>query len=227
MLPCFLTNRDSSAKPCCEPRSFADQPILIVVVNTKMGPGILERHLHITRHRSRPLSDLCVGKLEAATRTCQRNVERLAIKLVDDRSAAAPHDARYIDPCGSEFQVRLELYRQEQGLAKFRACGREYGEVIAQWFACAARDNCFKYNALSFIRTFVDNDLAFAISLLDFARPLVQRRPIQPGERRIVEMAFNDPTDEGRLAIAVGAGYVELATTIHSAVAVVIGFALK
>jgi hypothetical protein len=58
---------------------------------------------------------------------------------------------------------------------------------------------------LSSIRTFVDNDLAFAVSLLDFARPLVQRRPIQPRERRIVEMAFNDVTDEGRLTIAMGA----------------------
>jgi hypothetical protein len=40
-------------------------------------------------------------------------------------------------------------------------------------------------------------------------------------------MAFNDVTHEGRLAITVGARYVELATTIHSAVAVVIGFALE
>src|SRR5262245_45346741 len=99
--------------------------------------------------------------------------------------------------------------------------------MIAQWFACAARDNCFKCNPLSFIRTFVDYDLAFAISLLVFARPLVQRGPIQLRERRIVEMAFNDVADEGRLAIAVGARYVELASTIHSAVAVVIGFALE
>jgi len=48
-----------------------------------------------------------------------------------------------------------------------------------------------------FVRALVDNDLAFAISLLDFARPLVQRRPIQPRDRGIVEMAFNDVTDEG------------------------------
>jgi hypothetical protein len=50
---------------------------------------------------------------------------------------------------------------------------------------------------LSFIRTFVNNDLPFSVSLLDFARPLVQRRPIQPRDRGIVEMAFNDVTDEG------------------------------
>jgi hypothetical protein len=99
--------------------------------------------------------------------------------------------------------------------------------MIAQWFACAARDNCFKCNPLSFIRTFVDNDLTFAISLLDFAGPLVECRPIQPRERRIVEMAFNNVTDEGRLAMAVGARYVELATTIHSTIAVVIGFTLE
>jgi hypothetical protein len=58
---------------------------------------------------------------------------------------------------------------------------------------------------LSVIRTFVDYDLAFAIPLLDFARPLVKSRPIQPRKRRIVEVTFNDVTDEGRLAIAVGA----------------------
>jgi len=50
---------------------------------------------------------------------------------------------------------------------------------------------------LSFIRTFVDNDLAFAISLRDFVGPLVLPRPIQPRERRIVEMTFNDVADEG------------------------------
>jgi hypothetical protein len=154
-------------------------------------------------------------------------VERLTGKLVDYWSAAAPHDAWYIDPCGSEFEVRLEIDRQEQCLAKFRACGREYGKDIAQWFACAAGDNCFKRNPLSFIRTFVDDDLTFAISLLDFARPLVQRRPMQPRERRIVEMAFHNVADEGRLAVTVGARQVELATTIHRAIAIVIGFTLE
>ena len=99
--------------------------------------------------------------------------------------------------------------------------------MIAQWFACAARDNCFKCNPLSFIRTFVDYDLAFAISLLDFARPLVQRGPIQLRERRIVEMAFDDVADKGRLTIAVGAGQVELAAAVELAIAVVVSFALE
>jgi len=80
---------------------------------------------------------------------------------------------------------------------------------------------------MSFIRTFVDNDLAFSVSVLDLARPLVQRRPFQPRERRIVEMARNDFADEGRLTIAVGTRQVELATAIHSAIAVVIGFTLE
>ena len=173
------------------------------------------------------MPNFCVGKLETATRTCQRNVEWFAIELVDYRFAAARHDARYINPCGSQFQVRFETYRKKQCLAKFRACGREYGEKIAQWFACPARDNCFKCDPLSFIRTFVDNNLAFAISLPDFARPLVQPRPIQPRERRLVEMTFNDVTDEGRLTLAVGTRQVELATTIHSAIAVIVSFALE
>jgi hypothetical protein len=40
-------------------------------------------------------------------------------------------------------------------------------------------------------------------------------------------MAFNEVADEGRLAIAVSARQVELATTVHGAIAVVIGFALE
>jgi len=44
---------------------------------------------------------------------------------------------------------------------------------------------------LCFIRMFVDYDLAFAISLRDFAGPLVKPRPIQPRKRRIVAMTFN------------------------------------
>jgi hypothetical protein len=80
---------------------------------------------------------------------------------------------------------------------------------------------------LSFIRTFVDNNLAFAFSVRDFARPLVQPRPIQSRERRIGEMAFNDVADEGRLTIAMGTRQVELATTIYSAIAVIVSFALE
>jgi hypothetical protein len=80
---------------------------------------------------------------------------------------------------------------------------------------------------LSCIRTGVDNDLAFAISFCDFAGPLVQPCPIQPRERRIVEMTFNDVTDEGRLTIAMGTRQVELATTIHRAIAVIIRFTLE
>ncbi len=80
---------------------------------------------------------------------------------------------------------------------------------------------------MSFIRTFVDNDLAFAVSVRNFARPLVKPRPIQPRERRIVEVTFNDVTDEGRLTIAKSARQIELATTIHSAIAVIVSFALE
>jgi hypothetical protein len=100
-------------------------------------------------------------------------VEGFAIELVDYWFAAARHDARYINRRGSAFQVRIEINRQEQCVENFRACGAEYTEHIAQWLACLARDNGFKCDPLSFIRTFVNNDLAFAISLRDFAGPLV------------------------------------------------------
>jgi hypothetical protein len=80
---------------------------------------------------------------------------------------------------------------------------------------------------LSFVRAFFDDDLALAVSFRDFARPLVQPSPLQPREWRIVEMTFNDVTDEGRLTIAMGAWQVKLAATIHSAIAVIVGFALE
>jgi hypothetical protein len=80
---------------------------------------------------------------------------------------------------------------------------------------------------LSFIRTFVDNDLALSVSRRNLARPLVQARPIQPGQWSVVEMALNDLTDEGRLAISMGARQIELATTIYGAIAVIVGFTLE
>ena len=43
----------------------------------------------------------------------------------------------------------------------------------------------------------VDNDLALAISLRDFAGPLVKCRPIQALERCVIEMAFDDGTGLG------------------------------
>ena len=45
--------------------------------------------------------------------------------------------------------------------------------------------------------------------------------------RNAPEMTLNIITDEGRLTIAMGARQVELATTIHSAIAVIISFALE
>jgi hypothetical protein len=80
---------------------------------------------------------------------------------------------------------------------------------------------------LSFIRTFVDNYLPFTVSLRDFTRPLVQRRPIQPRKRRVIEKTFNDVTNESRLTIAMGAGQIKLATTIYGAIAVIVCFAFE
>jgi len=80
---------------------------------------------------------------------------------------------------------------------------------------------------LSFIGTYVDDDLAFAVSILDLAWPLVQARPFQPRERRSVEMTFNDITDERRLTIAMRARQVELASAIYGAIAVIVSFTLE
>jgi hypothetical protein len=80
---------------------------------------------------------------------------------------------------------------------------------------------------LSFVRTLVDEDLAFAVSILDLAGPLVKCRPVQSNERRIIEIAFDDVADKGRLTIAVGAGKIELTAAVDLAIAVVLSFALE
>ena len=80
---------------------------------------------------------------------------------------------------------------------------------------------------MSLVRALVDNDLAFAVSILDLARPIVKGRPVQPYERSIIEMAFDDVADIGRLTIAIGAGKIELTTAVYLAIAIVVSFALE
>ncbi len=80
---------------------------------------------------------------------------------------------------------------------------------------------------MGFICALVDNDLALAISVPDFGGPLVKSRPVQALKRRVVEVAFDDVADEGRLTIALGTRQVELAPAVYRTVAVSVGFALK
>src|SRR5262249_36224189 len=134
-LPSFSRARDSCTKPRCEPWSFADQAILIEVVNNKERPGIFERHLHIARHRGGSQSELRIGKFETAAWARKRDVEGFAGELVDLGTRLALQDARYLDPCRPSFQVGLDINRQEQGLAKLRTGGCEDGEDIAQGLA--------------------------------------------------------------------------------------------
>lgn len=149
------------------------------------------------------------------------------IELVDDRSAAALHDAWDVNLGGSECLIGFETNRQVKSLIEFRACGRENREKIAQRDARLARNNRFESDPLPFIRTLVDHDLALAVSIFDLAGPLVKARPLEAREQRIVEVAFNNVANEGRLTIAVCTGQVELTTTIHSAITVIIRFALE
>jgi hypothetical protein len=160
-----------------------------------MRPRIFVCHLNGTRHGGRTQSDFCVGKLETATAARQRNVERFTIELVDDRSAPALHDTRYVNLCGSFFEVRFEIDRQIQCVTQLRASGCEDGEKIAQRGTGLARDDCFKRDPLSFIGALVDNDLAPPVSFFYFAWPLVECRPIQACERRFIEIALNDVAD--------------------------------
>src|SRR5215472_5574905 len=104
---------DSCTKPRCEPRSFADQAILIEVVNTKERPGIFERHLHIAGHCGGSQSELRIGEFETAAWARKRDVEGFAGELVDLGTRLALQDARYLDPCRPTSQVGLDINRQE------------------------------------------------------------------------------------------------------------------
>src|SRR5262245_56660829 len=116
----------SAVEPFRDPRSFTDQPILIEVVNTKMGPCVFERHLHIARHRGGSQSDFRINEFETAASARKRNVEGLSAELVDLGTRLALQDTRYLDPCRPTGQVGLESNRQEQGLANLRTGGCKY-----------------------------------------------------------------------------------------------------
>jgi hypothetical protein len=60
--------------------------------------------------------------------------------------------------------------RQEQCLKELRAQRPKNGEMIAEGYTCLARDNCLESSTLSFIRSLIYDDLAFAVSLFDFVR---------------------------------------------------------
>ena len=191
----------------------ADYAILIEAVNAIMRVCIFERHLHFTGYRSRAQSDFGVGKLETTARARQRNVERFAAEIVDYRSAATLHNTRYIDRCGSEFEIRVEIDRQKQCLARYCAQRPENGENIAERGASFARNNRFQRNPLCVIRTFVDDDQARAAAIRNLAGKHVKAGPVKAGI--------------GRLTKAVCAGQVKLATAIRSAITVIVSFAFE
>src|SRR5262249_12395714 len=90
---------ESCTKPRCEPRSLANQAILIEVMNNKKRPGIFKRHRHIARHRGGSQSELRISKFETATWARKRDVEGFAGELIDLGTGLALQDARYLDPC--------------------------------------------------------------------------------------------------------------------------------
>ena len=83
------------------------------MMDAEMRPAIRERHRHIARHRGRTQPEFRIGELETAAGARQRDVEGLTGEFVDLRIGAALQDAWYLDPCGSCFQIRIEINLQE------------------------------------------------------------------------------------------------------------------
>ncbi len=97
--------------------------------------------------------------------------------------------------------------------------------MIAEGFARPARDDSFKSDPLSVVRSLVYHNLALTVSLRDLAEENAKQRPIQARERRVVEMAFDNGADVRELTIAMCRGLVELTAAAHGTIAVIVGMA--
>jgi ribosomal protein S7 len=97
--------------------------------------------------------------------------------------------------------------------------------MIAEGFARLARDDRFKSNPLSVVRSLVDHNLAPTVSVRDLIGEFAKQRPVQARERRVVEMALDNRADVGEVTIAMCRGLVELTTAAHGTIAVVVGMA--
>ncbi len=97
--------------------------------------------------------------------------------------------------------------------------------MIAEGFARLARDDRFKSNPLSVVRSLVDHNLALSVSLRNLIGENAKQRSIQARERRVVEMAFDNGADVGELTIAMCRWLVELSAAAHGTIAVVVGMA--
>ena len=189
--------------------------------------GIFKRHVHATRYRGRSESEFRVHELNAAIWASQCDVERFTAEFIDQRPAAATQDTRDVSRCRSLLEIGLEFDGQKQGVEKVLAHGPIDGEDIAQGGARLTRDDRLERHPLGFGRPLINDDLARAVARRDFSRPFPKPSPPQASQRRLIEVAFLYGADVGRLTKAMRTGQVELTTTVHVAIAVVVGTALE
>jgi hypothetical protein len=97
--------------------------------------------------------------------------------------------------------------------------------MIAEGLACFPRDDRFKSNALSVVRSLVDHNLAPTFSLRDLIGEYAKQCPIQARERRVIEMALDNGADVSELTIAMCRWLVELTAAANGTIAVVVGMA--
>ena len=97
--------------------------------------------------------------------------------------------------------------------------------MIAEGFACLARDNRFKSNALSVVCSLIYHNLSLAVSVRDLIGEFAKQRPIQARERRVIEMALNNRADVGEMTIAMCRGLIKLTAAADGTITTVVGMA--
>ena len=101
------------------------------MMHAKQCPGILKLHRKIATDGGCAFADLAVSELETAAWPSNRDVKRLAGKLVHDRLADTFNDARNVDLCFPVGEVNVEIDRQKQRFGKLSAQGTKHGKMIA------------------------------------------------------------------------------------------------
>jgi hypothetical protein len=97
--------------------------------------------------------------------------------------------------------------------------------MIAEGFARLPRDDRFKCNALSVIRSLIDHNLALTVSLRDLIGEFAKQCPIQAREWRVIEMALDNGANVSEMTIAMCGGLVELTAAANGTIAIVVGMA--
>ena len=148
------------------------------MVHAKLRPGVLQVHFQVTGNRGTAKTNFGIGEFETSPGTRQGNMLGFAGEFVDHGLCLAFQEPGYFHPGSAAIQVGFKMYPQVQGLCPSGTGGCKNREHVAEWLTGATGEYGLERLALRLISTFVDDNLADAIAVLDLPWPFVQRRPV-------------------------------------------------